>query len=74
MKAEEFDKKFDEGEDVSDFLDMSAARRPAHEMKCLSLDFPLWMIQLVDKEAKRLGIPRQHIIRLWIAERLQKAS
>ncbi|MDD3474027.1 MAG: CopG family antitoxin [Syntrophaceae bacterium] len=74
MKAEEFDKRFDEGEDVSQYLDISKARRPAQEQKRVNVDFPLWMIQLLDKEAKRLGVPRQSIIKLWVAERLRKAS
>jgi len=74
MKAKEFDKKFDDGEDVSQHLDLSKARRPIQEQKRVNVDFPLWMIQLLDKEAKRLGVPRQSIIKLWVAERLQKAS
>ena len=74
MKAEEFDKKFDEGEDISQYLDISQAKRPVQEQKRVNVDFPLWMIQLLDKEAKRLGVPRQSIIKLWVAERLKKAS
>jgi hypothetical protein len=74
MKAKEFDKKFDEGEDVSQYLDVSKARRPVQEQKRVNVDFPVWMIQLLDKEAKRLGVPRQSIIKLWVAERLKKAS
>lgn len=74
MKAEEFDNRFDEGEDVSRHLDISKARRPVQEQKRVNVDFPLWMIHLLDKEAKRLGVPRQAIIKLWVAERLKKAS
>ncbi len=74
MKAKEFDKRFDEGEDVSRYLDVSKARRPVQEQKRVNVDFPLWMIQQLDKEAKRLGVPRQSIIKLWVAERLKKAS
>ncbi len=74
MKAKEFDKRFDEGEDVSQYLDISKARRPVQEQKRVNVDFPLWMIQLLDKEARRLGVPRQSIIKLWVAERLKKAS
>jgi hypothetical protein len=74
MKAEEFDKRFDEGEDVSQYLDISKAKRPVQEQKRVNVDFPLWMIQLLDKEVKRLGVPRQSIIKLWVAERLKKAS
>ena len=74
MKAREFDKKFDEGGDISKYLDISKARRPKQEQKRVNLDFPIWMIQLLDKEAKRLGVPRQSIIKVWVAERLEKAS
>lgn len=74
MKAEEFDEKFDKGEDVSQYIDISKARRPVQEQKRVNVDFPLWMIQLLDKEAKRLGVPRQAIIKLWVSERLKKAS
>jgi hypothetical protein len=74
MKAKEFDKRFDEGGDVSQYLDISKAKRPVQEQKRVNVDFPLWMIQLLDKEAKRLGVPRQSLIKLWVAERLKKAS
>ncbi len=74
MKAEEFDKRFDEGEDISHVLEVSRTRRPAQEQKRANVDFPLWMIQLLDKEAKRLGVARQAIIKLWVAERLKKVS
>jgi hypothetical protein len=74
MKAREFDKRFDEGEDVSTYLDMTKARRPGQEQKRVNVDFPLWMVRLLDKEAKRLGVPRQSIIKVWVAERLEKAS
>ena len=74
MKAREFDKKFDEGKDISKYLDASKARRTKQEQKRVNVDFPLWMINLLDKEAKRLGVPRQSIIKVWVAERLQKAS
>lgn len=74
MKAREFDKKFDEGKDISKYLDISKARRPKQEQRRVNVDFPVWMIELLDKEAKRLGVPRQSIIKVWIAERLDKAS
>jgi len=73
MKAEQFDKKFDEGEDVTRYLDFSKIRKPVQEQKRVNVDFPIWMIQLLDKEAKRLGVPRQSIIKVWVAERLKKA-
>ena len=74
MKASEFDKRFDDGKDISKCLDMSKARRPEQEQKRVNVDFPLWMVHLLDKEAKRLGVPRQSIIKVWIAERIEKAS
>ena len=74
MKAREFDKRFDEGQNISKYLDMSKARRPKQEQKRVNVDFPLWMIQLLDKEARRLGVPRQSVIKVWVAERLEEAS
>lgn len=74
MKAKEFDQKFDEGQDMLQDLDVPKARRPQQEQKRVNVDFPLWMIHQLDKEAKRLGVPRQSIIKVWVAERLKKAS
>ena len=74
MKAREFDTKFDEGKDISKYLDVSKARRTKQEQKRVNVDFPLWMINLLDKEAKRLGVPRQSIIKVWVSERLEKLS
>ena len=73
MKAKKLDKKFDEGKDISQYLDITKARRPEQEQKRVNVDFPLWMIHLLDKEARRLGVPRQSIIKVWVAERLEKA-
>ena len=74
MKAKELDKKFDEGESIIKHIDLSKARRPNQEQKRVNVDFPLWMIQSLDKEAKRLGVPRQSIIKIWLAERLHKSA
>jgi len=74
MKAKDFDKKFDEGASIVKHLDCSKARRPKQEQKRVNVDFPLWMIQSLDKEAKRLGVPRQSIIKIWLAERLHKSA
>lgn len=74
MKAKELDKKFDEGENISRYLDMTKAKRPVQEQRRVNVDFPLWMIHELDKEARRLGVPRQSIIKVWVAERLEKAS
>ena len=64
MKAEDFDKKFDQGESVIDDLDLSKARRPEQEQRRVNVDFPVWMIHSLDKEAHRLGVPRQSIIKM----------
>ena len=75
MKAHEFDRKFDEGvEDIMDDLDMSTASRPLKEQRRVNVDFPVWMVESIDREAGRLGVTRQSIIKVWIAERLEKAS
>ena len=74
MKAHEFDKQFDTGDDITKYLDMSKARRSGQQCKRVNVDFPLWMIHLLDKEAKRLGVPRQSIIKVWVADRLEKVS
>ena len=70
MKAKELEKKFDNNEDITKYLDVSKARRPVQEQKRVNVDFPTWMIHSLDKEAKRLGVPRQSIIKVLIAERL----
>ncbi len=72
MKAKEFEKKFEDAIDITSHLDLCKARRPEQEQKRVNVDFPIWMIQSLDKEAKRIGIPRQAIIKLWLAERLEK--
>jgi hypothetical protein len=74
MRAKELDKKFDEVKSILEHLDISKAKRPNQEQKRVNVDFPLWMIQSIDKEAKRLGVPRQSIIKIWLAERLQKSA
>ena len=72
MKAKQLDKKFDSGEDITKYLEVSKAHRPEQEQRRVNVDFPIWMIQSLDKEAKRLGVPRQSIIKAWVAERLEK--
>ena len=74
MKTETFDKKFDNNEDVSKYLDFSKARRPGREQKRVNVDFPSWMIQSLDREARHLGVPRQSVIKVWIAERLEQKT
>ena len=75
MKASELEKKFDKGvEDVIDEFDLSSATRPNREQKRVNVDFPLWMVESLDREAQRLGVTRQSIIKVWIAERLEKAG
>jgi hypothetical protein len=72
MKAKDFDKKFDEGkEDVIDDLDLSTARRPNREQKRINVDFPTWVVDSLDREAARIGITRQSIIKVWLVERLK---
>ena len=74
IKAQTFDRIFDEGKSIVDQRDLSKARRPKLEQKRVNVDFPIWMINSLDKEAKRLGVPRQSIIKIWLAERLEKQA
>lgn len=74
MRAEEFDQKFDGGENVTGDLGLAAARRPKLEQRWVSVDFPEWMIESLDREARRLGVTRQAVIKVGIAERLERAA
>lgn len=74
MKASDFDRAFDNGEDISDQLDTSNVLRINQEQKRVNVDFPLWMVSALDKEAKRLGVTRQSLIKFWISERLSIKS
>lgn len=75
MKASDLDKKFDDGvEDIIDDLDLTKLRRPNKEQQRVNVDFPVWMVRSLDREASRLGVTRQSIIKIWIAERLERAS
>lgn len=70
MKARELDKKFDNNEDVLNAFDLEKATRPNYEQKRVNVDFPSWMVQSLDKESKRLGITRQSLIKMWLADKL----
>ena len=70
MKAETFDKMFDDGEDISHLLDLSSARRPNQEQKRVNVDFPQWMVDQLDSEVRRVGVTRQSIIKVWLADRV----
>jgi hypothetical protein len=69
-----FDAKFDAGEDISEFIDWSKTRRPGRETRRVNVDFPGWVVEALDREAERLGVTRQALVKLWIAERLGKAA
>ncbi|MEE4638504.1 MAG: CopG family transcriptional regulator [Wenzhouxiangella sp.] len=71
MKAEEFDTRFDEGKDdlIAD-LDLTSARRVNQASKRVNVDFPAWVVESLDREAARMGVTRQSIIKVWLVERL----
>jgi hypothetical protein len=71
MKATEFDKKFDNGEDISGFLNLDNAKRINLNPKKNNLEMPVWMLEKIDKEAGKLGVTRQSVIKIWLAERLE---
>jgi len=70
-KASEFDEKFNKGESVIDDLYLSKVRRPGEEQKRVNVEFPVWMIVALDREAKRVGVTRQSIIKMWLEEHLR---
>lgn len=74
MKAKKFDSDFDSGKNITSALDLSKARRPQQEQKRVNVDFPTWMIESLDREASRLGVTRQSIIKVWLAERLEQVA
>lgn len=73
MKAKKFDEKFESGEDLTENLDFSKARRVNQESKRVNIDFPKWVVTDLDKHSKRLGITRQALVKVWIAEKLKEA-
>ncbi len=74
MKAKKFEKDFESGKDITDSLDLSKINRPNQKQKRVNVDFPTWMIESLDKEASRLGVTRQSIIKVWLAERLEQSA
>lgn len=74
MKAKDLEQKFDENHDITTSLDLSKARRVLQGQKRVNVDFPTWMIEVLDKEAEKLGVTRQSIIKVWLAERLEKSD
>jgi hypothetical protein len=71
MKTKDFDDAFDEGIDITAHLDLSKAKRVLQEQKRVNVDFPTWMVDSLDREASRLGVTRQSVIKVWLAERLE---
>jgi hypothetical protein len=74
MKAKKFDQQFDDGADIMASLDLSKAKRVLQAHKRVNVDFPTWMIDSLDREASKLGVTRQSVIKVWLAERLQATT
>ena len=74
MKAKNFDQQFEDGLDITSSLDVSKARRVQQAQKQVNVDFPVWMIESLDREASKLGVTRQSVIKVWLAERLEATS
>jgi hypothetical protein len=72
--AKTFDARFDAGEDIDAFVDWAKMRRPGRETRRVNVDFPAWVVEALDREAQRLGVTRQSLVKLWIAERLDSAA
>ena len=74
MKAKKFDADFDSDKDITNELDLSKIQRPNQTQRRVNVDLPVWMIESLDKEAARLGVTRQSVIKVWLAERLESLS
>jgi hypothetical protein len=75
ISASEFDKKFDDGEeDIVQYLDLSSTTRPGRQQQRVNVDLPIWMVKSLDREAQRIGVTRQSIIKVWLAERLERLA
>jgi hypothetical protein len=74
ITAEELDRRFDDGEDISEFLDWENARRPGLEQRRVNVDLPIWMIQQLDRQADLIGVTRQSIIKVWLSERIKEEA
>lgn len=74
MKAKDFEQQFDEGVDLTASLDLSRARRVLQAQKRVNVDFPTWMIDSLDRQASKLGVTRQSVIKIWLAERLEATA
>lgn len=74
MNTENFDERFDAGDDISAVLGLEHAERPGLAARRVNVDFPSWMVEALDREARRLGVTRQSVIKLWIADRLERRS
>jgi hypothetical protein len=74
MKAKDFEQRFDKGIDLTDSLDLSKVRRVLQEQKRVNVDFPTWMVDSLDREASKLGVTRQSVIKVWLAERLETTA
>ena len=72
MTAQEFEQRFDDGEDITPFIDMSSIRRPGVEPRRVNVDFPEWMIERLDWQSRLIGVSRQALVKLWVSERIQK--
>lgn len=73
ISAEELDRRFDDGEDVLQYFDLASARRPGLETRRVNVDFPAWMVHSLDVQAKKRGVTRQALIKMWLADRLETA-
>jgi len=74
IETKSFDRKFEAGDDITEYLNLDKSVRPRQEQKRVNVDFPVWMIHKLDKEARKLGVTRQSIIKIWLAERLTESA
>jgi len=73
ITTQEFDEIFEQGKDLTEYLDLTSAKRQGMETRRVSVDFPEWMINMLDREAEKLGVTRQSVIKFLISEKLKTA-
>jgi hypothetical protein len=73
ITVEEFDRLFDEASDeIDEFIDWDNARQPGLEIRRINIDLPNWMIDRLDAEARRIGVSRQALIKVWLSDRIER--
>jgi hypothetical protein len=72
ISAVEFDEKFEKKENLVPYLQTDKITKPGLKSRRVSVDFPEWMVQELDRAAQKLGITRQSLIKVFISDKLKE--